>query len=904
MTFIQKNNFVASLLLLLFVLGFVFSFNKVEANSGAYGWFSPKVIYVSDTPATAGCAPDQASLEIWLVELNTQNQIAGNSGDWNVKVRNSKTDTSILSQKNLTAGTKTSAAEIICFDPSVNGLQVNVKESTSYHPFSGPTLFPNETNLDSMKGKHFRGFVELEPKSDGTPSVEAIYPDGDIVDGNPEFKIKTNSLSKSYGANMVDNTKIFVINQANTDKVVSYSDGTDYTSGILSIPTSGNLSLPEGVYYWTFHQELNGQTTTKKVSLLWTFSQIPSSGAPAPLSFTIDRSAPNSEIEASVASISPVTLAVKNTVGDLYSGLDSTTINVEDLAGNLVYSETKEYKDATITHISTYEIEITDINITIGNTYNIYTETIDRLGHKKVTPKAAITILANYDKPVISDLNIDESAIPNKITAHVITNGSVVTKWGSCWSLKDLSEDAFFTDPSAICKHNINSQSGSFDIKDDHNSIPNGKLIFYMAYAENLGGRQIIKTSGTLIGTANANPIVEFVAPTSILANSLNPGIKIKSVGSSALSKLGICYFNTSSSRDSSNISTLLESEPNPSNCGVWSTNIKPDVFFYRKTFDSLLSPDTNYYFKVFAQNNDGNWGFANGEYKTNKVIYKFAHLIWISPFIFGEATNWEGNPNFNYQTETYNEVQVRVAADDQSTVPLINPNERRTVKYTVYLDYNWDKITEGRDDTWSGWDAKFTDTISTHINGQKTNPVDLLYKFPTFNNVPFGPIYTYVKFHDADTSIPSGSTITYVPGSHFVTLPNLNIPSDSLIGSEGSGSSILVVDPGLKLWAEPNLVRVGESSTIKWSMTNMGSDLSCTIKGPKNTNTFPTSGTGAGSGTYSFTFNHTTNTNLNGSISSGKLDSAQVFELKCLAGTEVFSTTTRVTTLGTIQEI
>ena len=72
--------------LLLFIIFFLSPSYSAEAASGAYGWFSPKVTYVSDTPASAGCSVNQASLEIWLVELGTQNQISNNSGDWDIKV--------------------------------------------------------------------------------------------------------------------------------------------------------------------------------------------------------------------------------------------------------------------------------------------------------------------------------------------------------------------------------------------------------------------------------------------------------------------------------------------------------------------------------------------------------------------------------------------------------------------------------------------------------------------------------------------------------------------------------------------------------------------------------------------------------------------------------------------------
>lgn len=892
----------------LFIAFLLFSFffclpgYSAEADSGAYGWFSPKVMYVSDTPASAGCSADQASLEIWLVELGTQTQISGTAGDWNIKVRESKVNmNNILEQENFTGGTKTSAAKIVCFEPSKNGIQVNVKNSTNYQPFTGPTLFPGTTDLDTMKGKHFRGFVELEPKSDSTPSIEAVSPDGQMFTGNPTFTLKTNSISSSYGANQVDTTRIFVINQTNTNDTTVFTDNTNRSIGTHSISTSGGTALNEGVYYWTFHQELNGITTTKKVSLLWTFSQIPSSGAPMPLSFTIDKTPPTSAIDSvSVSSVSPVTLYVSNPVGDKYAGLDTTTIHVKNTAGNIIHSATRNYSSTNIINIDTYEQEIIDTDIVLGGTYRVYAVTTDNLGHSTTTPETTITIGGSYAKPIISNLDLDISAIPYKINATVNTNGSTVTNWGSCWSTNNLTATTFFTDSSAKCSHNTTPKSSSFfQINDSYNTMPVGTQIYFMAYAKNLGGTTTALMSETIVANAsNTIPTVEYVAPTELRSNSLNPGVKITSTGSStSLLKHGICWFTTSGLRSSFDFtnSTSLNAKVADKTCRVWNNTTDPADWAYRNTF-SLPSPNTKYYFKTFAQNNSGLWGYAEGEASTLALQYTFSHL---NPSFFSPRIEWStSTANFNENTETFNEVKVRIAAVDESS-EYISTSTRRSVTYTAYLEYDWDGVTE-HDENWSGYDDTVIGTVVTHFSGESVQ--QSLVERAIFNDVPLGSIYVFVKFSNVQPSI--SGPITYNSEYDEDVLTNPNIPLDSIVGDENSSSSVLILDPKLKLWATPTLVRAGQSSTLNWSMDNVGADLNCEINGPRNTNSFPASGAGAGSGTYSFAVNHLTNSNLTGNISSGNLNSTQMFELKCINGTEEFATTTRVNTLGTVQEI
>ncbi|MBP9836616.1 MAG: hypothetical protein KBC78_02160 [Candidatus Pacebacteria bacterium] len=871
---------------------FIFSFfinADITFAGGAYGWFSPKVQYVNNTtPTSIGCGTDEASIEFRLVEVGKQTTIAGSSGAWTVKVRENKTTMTELASVNFAAGVKVSTP--LCFNPNSNGLQITVDDSANYHKFEGPTLFPSSGDLSSMAGKHFRGFLELESKADMTPSVESILPDGLAFESIPTFTIRTNSISNSYRSNQVTLTRFYAINQAKSDEVIVMTDNTDRTANPVPFSfTPSSFPDEEGFYFWTFQQELNGFATTSKTSapsFLWTFSQIPSSGAPAPMAFSIDKSAPISTLSHSINSTLATKANVKitNTASDIFGTLSTSTISVYK-SGALVTTNTYTF---TNTNSSSHSF---NQDLDIGSVYTVRATTTDALGHI-ITSAKSIDLTVSLAAPIISALNLTNTT-PYSIEAFVQNNGLPVTNWGSCWSTNNLADlNSFLSDPSSTCNHSNITKIADFSISNPYYSIPVGVNIYMMVYAHSLAGTSTATFSRALIANpATLLPTISYVPPnTPIQSFFIDPGVIVESTGvDTGLSVYGICIFGNSTLRDSFNPSLGIPvNTPTLDKCRVTST-INPWAF-RGSGFTKGVAAGTTYYFKAFAQNSAG-WASTTGEATTAGLGHRFDHLeelpVYSSPII-----EYQRNlTNFNGTTKTYNDINVKIAVVDNSTDRSLYA--RRVVNFTAKLLRVDGALT-------TQIDSKSGTTISNYPDESASTALDTQV---TFNNVPLGQYQIEVTFTGAD-NLPVTASPTYGSVTRTLLLTHPNIDLDSIVGDETSSGAVLIVDPELRLWATPTLLRAGQFTTLNWSMNNIGADLQCEINGPKNTNTFPTSGAGAGSGTYSFNVDFASNSNLTGNISSGELTNTQLFELKCLNGTEEFATTTRVNTLGTVQEI
>ncbi len=863
---------------ILVVFFLLFALVQTTQAGGAYGWFSPKVKYINDTtPTSIGCLPNEASIDFWLVEKGTQTQISSNSGLWTVKVRDNKTSMTERTSTTFPAGVKASTP--VCFDPNVNGLQIVVNDSDSYHRFKGPTLFPGLANLDSMKGKHFRGFLELEPKSDLTPSVESVSPNEQVFAGQPTFNVKTNSLSSSYGSNKVDLTRFYIINQADPDTAIAITDTTDRVAGANFNFTPTTPILNEGIYFWTFQQELNGATSTSKKTtpgFTWTFSQIPTSGSPTPMPFTIDKSAPTSTLNHSVISVSgsDATVEITNEASDTFGTLGTSAIAVYD--GSLPVSSNSHVFVNTNNGTHTFTA-----TLAIGKTYTVRATTTDSTGHI-TTSVRTITLSGSYAKPIINATNLTNT-LPRVVEAFVNINGSSVTNWGTCWSMSNLSTTTFLT--SGTCTHSTVTKNANFNINHSYSSIPNGGTVYMMAYAQNLGGTTTALFNQSL-GTSSTNtlPVVEYTAPTTPLKSfSLDPGVKILGTGpDTGLLKHGICYFTSSTTRNATNIPTYIPSPGLvPANCRVWWNNANIFNSAYRNDFTGLAA-NTTYYFKVFAQNSIG-WGYDIGEATTVAQSHSFIHLdnfYFTSP----DFQVVQNETNFDANTNTYNSVPVRIAVLDEST-DISASGPMRTIEYTATLFSNGTQF------------AQATGSVTANHPANVLNTANASSTRAYFNNVPLGTIRVVVELRNA-SGLPVGSVPSYDTKEKTMNLIHPDIPLDSIVGDETGSSSILIVDPQVKLWATPSLIRAGQSTTLNWSMNDVGADLQCEIAGPK---TFSPGGTD-GDGFHRFTAN--TSSNLTGTISSQPLQNTQFFRLKCVNGTDEFATTTRVNTIGTVQEI
>ncbi len=882
------NIFKAGRLLVITFAFFALLFlNATTASAtGSFGWFSPKVEYLNETSA----CPGKASIEFQLVEKNTQNQITNPIGIWSIAVRDSSL--TVLSTQNLN-GQKVSS--VVCFNPSTDGFQIKVNDSDSYHGFTGPTILPSGSaaDLNTMIGKHFRGYLQLESMSNSVPFIEAISPNGAPYSGIPTFQVKNNSITNLYGVTGVKSTKLFIVNQTDTTTSYTQTIPTPSAANTITTITPNPTIIPsnmQGIFYWSFIQDLNGTALTKKLTspaYQWTFSSIPSSGAPDVLSFTIDKSAPTSVINTPViASVSPLSITVNNVANDALSGLASTRVYIKKADGTPLANSLQSIAPNTFSYDANFTF--TGGGLVQGQTYLIYAVTIDNVGNSIITPEVSYTIPTTLAVPTLTNLTATSTTPPQYTFRAVIsdTGGSSIVARGTCWTLDStLAASAFIGNPSATCIETTESpaRTTNFAFSDNHNSIPTGSQIYYMAYAKNATG--IGYTVVNNFGSApsfSVVPTVKFeTASDTIESNKLDPGLRILHTGGLDLSRFGICMFGTAAARDSftytNNAQIVALNASVPNSCKAWGV-AKPTSFVYRNLNTNLLAGQT-YYFKVFAVNANG-MGEDIGQITTPTKEYYFKHRISESPkFNILDS-------DFNTVSNQYNNVRVQVVAVDGSSE--LDPLVRRDVSFTARLDSDNDGSFD---------DGTIVSTVTTHY---PNDPFTSAYaKEITFTNVPLGLIRVEVTINEPDTFVPAQTNNTNRTLTAETVLKNPNFSIDNISGDETSSGSGFVVDPQLSLSVTPSIIRSGESTNLNWSMLNVNGDLSCRIAGP-------TSFDGDGVYTFTHTYIATNPATISGSISSGALFSTQKFEFSCndTASGLTYSTTTRVTVLGSAQEI
>ena len=404
-----KKEHVTAIVFLLAI--FFFSFASSSEAAGSFGWFAPKVEYVKDNAASV--CPGESSIEFSLVEKNTKSLISNSVSSWTVTRRKNDTNLTIVESRGFTAE-KTSTP--ICFDPVTDGFQIKVLNSANYWGFNGPTILPTgiATDLNSMIGKHFKGYLQLESKSNTVPFVNSISPNTGFYSGAPTFQVITNSLTTLYGTSQVKSTKIFTVNQATPNTIYRATAPSTGAEGPRTIIAPTLIpAAEEGIFFWSFIQDLNGVSETKKLTSparVWTFSSIPTSGSPDVMSFTIDKSDPTSVIKTPfISSTTPLTLSVQNDVSDTYSGLATTTIFVKN-SGSFIASAQKSF--ASGVNNSKNIFDFSGASIAKGETYDIYAITVDKLGNSITSNTVTYTIPSTLNLPTVTNLYHQTTAIP------------------------------------------------------------------------------------------------------------------------------------------------------------------------------------------------------------------------------------------------------------------------------------------------------------------------------------------------------------------------------------------------------------------------------------------------------------------------------------------------------------
>lgn len=911
---------VGKIKIVFIALLFIFSYFVTPNNTFAsetFGAFAPKVVYVDNTTtAASGCASNQASIEFWLVEKNSETTITNSIANWSINVRRNSSDPVKIDGRNISGNKKSS---VICFDPLENGFQIIVDASTDYQKLITPSIFPNTANLSAltdMIGNHFKGFIQLDKKS-STPALgEALTPDTNNYDTDPTFSVKTNYLPNNYGVSDLNLTRIYVINQANNNL---YTNSINTIGGVGTRLLPGPSSLPEGRYYWTFHQEFNGKNTTQKLTppaTEWTFSNIPTSGTPDPLSFTIDKSDPTSNLSGFAitkvsTSTNSATLSFTNSLTDTYSGLSYSTLYVENISTASPVTEyiiTRNFPANTNASSTVFSLS----GLLKGNTYRFYTKTADNVGHIFTSSYSTYTIPLYFSVPVVklyhattSSIRLGVGAIYNSaFYAHATitdahSNILPVIDKAVCWSTSTASLATTSIFGTASCKkYNL-----SYDPQNRYYNyfvgigLNSSTTYYFRMLAQNTEGWGYSELGSTTtkpnpFGDASSTPsvpVVQYWAPSLITPTTLDSAVFISSAGNLPIDQYGLCY-----SIDSAEISAMDPSQlSTPAYWSLWSSRCK--LFGPLPTTTSLsyisrsnnpytftgLTSNTAHYFKVFAINSFA-VGTAIGVSTTTKLDYGFRNFnsvtYGISPRVVLK------NADFDPVNEIYKKIEVQIAAFDNSYDCCSYPGNR-IVDYKVDLDI--------------GNNLSVNDTILGSISLDKSSTTPT-FKSVYFYDVPLGEIKVTANINEPiSATYPQDTLYPYKQNSAVITLNNPNLLIDEISGVDVSTSTDIVLDPKLNLKIDKPVVRIGQSTTLNWSMENTTIPFDCKIYGP--------SSFGVG-GVYSFSHSFITGTTTDaGSVTTGELNNTQIFKFECvytLDNSQLFSTTTRATVIGLPREI
>lgn len=950
-TYKDKSLYILGLLVFS-VLVFLFApLHKVTAEE-AYGWLAITAEHVGLVDSS--CSPDNASTEISLVNPKSKVSISSPVPSWTVSVVNSSGGN--VETKTFSGVTSSP----ICFDPVSQGVRVTVAGNTAYHVFSGPAVYPEPASASGLKGQHFKGFVEVKPKSLSTSDIESYTATDKFLPNSASFVAKLNDTDTLYGNSGTKLVKFYFANGSTVVKKI-VNLGNPFASTV-PYPPSGDAGLADGQYLWSFHAELNNSVT----SGAWTFSGIPASSVPPASSVIIDGTAPISEIKnlriRGINSTDPnkVDVSFDYTIDDAYSGIQAYSISytTDDVNFNSVV-------DVLSVPPNTANINLSNQvnNLSKGLDYKFYITGVDNLGNSHRYGPFTISVPLTLEKPVIS-----WSTPPLKNNSFDTTKREAWAIWDNsdnplgiktayiCWSTDSSSLNSlvdltlFDTTNDGVIENTVvgsvrcdveggtilsvlNSTNNAFFR--NTSSLPTGTVYFKM-FAYNpagWGATDVISTSidNVLTDALNSGRVdIELIAPTgeNIGVDYLRPTIKLNSTHNRDITLYGICYFTSLSDRNSfiptlsNTTGTNCKQNPQDIYNQSWSTSISLP-WPVLTHFDSLAL-GTNYYFRAFLINDLANMtspatraltssehDFADGEYATINPNYHFEHYGDIND---ADPTNdgntslkllYKDDTTFDSTNSTYGDVWVSLIGLDK-TYNLANINHH------IYSSINGTITNREVSYTaklYYGTDAfgnlmfreTKTGTISTLRVGQG---LDSSFKKEVhFSNVPVGQYKIEISLNDPESVYPCSATDTDCPSDKLRVLTGTllspgQFPSDQTAANSGSASA--PIDPNLTLEANPTLIRRGQTSTITWSMDDHAlNTFSCRIYGSLESS----APTGAFDPKSEGALNPFIN-RISELYNTKPLNSTQEFEIVCTDGAgNTYSDPARVEVIGELQE-
>lgn len=538
----------------------------VPSTQASSGWFVPFAEYIG---TSSSCSSSEVGVIVELSEYQSMSALVGPVASWRVNVR----DSSGRIVRGVSVPNSVTSP-VICFNPSTEGIQVVYQSDTldNYRSIITPTMYP-DSSITNLTGHQFRARLHLQAKSSASrPDIEIISPAQNFAfNTNPTFEFSVNNLPSLYGALETSATRLYLLNQTSG---VRYAYNAPSLGGVGRRSINSLDLLPEGYYFWLFHQSYNGSVFLQPSSsiLNWTFTQVPSTGASQISSFVVDRTPPRVARISSVNAMdlawpdpndAPLLVRIVAEAEDVLSGLALTTINIYDSLGTLELSvpiEQTVSPQSTIRPRNLVNFEVT-ASLFQGQDYSIELIAADDAGNEAVATRFNYTVpnIRAISLPVLDNMTVSRITTDSAEVAVTLSSmgGAGVTRIGSCWNstfidtleAKEPIPD-FSTDPSRCVETDLSDvdiKPGAFTF--NHRGLPENSTIFHYTYASNMTGTSYTSASSfTTLPSAFAPdsapvpPTLSSLEPTLVFANSASIGASITAIGGGLVTSRSICW--------------------------------------------------------------------------------------------------------------------------------------------------------------------------------------------------------------------------------------------------------------------------------------------------------------------------------------------------------------------------
>ncbi len=868
----------------------------------AYGQIVPLAEYVGEASSCSDENHTELLLKIMDMSSPSSPLTGGNIGSWEIRVYEG--DATVPSQVQSYVGTQY-MTNPICFDPRTSLLQF-IKSNTSVFPhvispkFSLSSAYSSSTAGHAFVGHiHIKRLVRYPQGNENSPILSLVRP-FDVTASSTVFTLNLGQSASSYGSNLLSQTKLYIFDMLNNE-YFSVTAPTSVGVGNFSVNTNMPL-LNNGLYSWLalakYDADINLQSSTS-LPLNWSFRDLPITSVVGTENFIYDSTSPeiNSIEQVRLVGSSGLDLDVQISMSasDSLSGLATTTLYIysapselatKTLLGALEISYNGETAPITTHqrvnglvpgHVYEFVMSTTDVaeNLTTATSFLFNAPDTSDL-----TLLTSPVIIDTHQSPPYNQIALGSHS-GDLMMELINTGGMLVSDIGICWSddLVALAAGTSSQTSNVACssQSSVRGFDPGYFTFSLTNLNPNTEYgyYFYAANANNATTTQIA-TFTTLYdpqsGSSLIGDTVVFDTPiiTDIQSDNVEFEAVVRSIGESPLSLLAHCValseqFLPDTPPTVSTASCLVED--------VSTIIAVPHTFSTNDYFRGTLPSSSTVYIRTYASDESGNMSTSTTlSVTTEPLVIDFSLVDLPVKITYDSTTNL-------YRIDTF------IAPHDDTNF-IHTSSTARQINYSVTLE----NVTQ----TYSGTNPVADYSATVGALGKNMSPtIDNLgpNATATFTAIPPGyyrifaevnqPVNTYVD------DVPSNNART-----QFVNLvdpmANRNVPRDIITGIGPS-----IPDPGFEIEFLVPVIRSGESTAVNWDAKSTTS-MNCTIFGPSS---FGVNG--------SYSFNPAVDGQV-GSIPTGELTSAQLFEFRCtepISGM-TFSTTTRINVVGEIREI